>query len=132
MAQTARVRRPLTLTVALLGAGFLLGACAARPVTEMTLADTALKAAQKAKADALAPDDYRRAENFLLRAKRDYAEGYYDSARKFARDARVAAERAEYTALKKQAQLKSADPGVDGAPANGASEGGDLPPTTPE
>lgn len=120
----------LCLIVALVA----LGGCASRPVTEMTLADTALKAAQKAKADALAPDDYRRAENFLLRAKRDYAEGYFDSARKFARDARIAAERAEYTALKKQAQLKSADPGVDGGSSSSGppSEGGDLPPTTPE
>ena len=107
--------------------------CATRPVAEMTLADTALKAAQKSKADALAPDDYRRAENFLLRAKRDYAEGYYDSARKFARDARIAAERAEYTALKKQAQLKSADPGSDAAAgASGVPAEGDIPPTTPE
>ena len=108
--------------------------CATRPVTEMTLADTALKAAQKAKADALAPDDYRRAENFFLRAKRDYAEGYYDSARKFARDARIAAERAEYTALKKQAQLKSADPAADAGAAGGppAENAADLPPTTPE
>lgn len=113
--------------VLLLAAG-----CATRPVTEMTLADTALKAAQKAKADALAPDDYRRAENYYLRAKRDYAEGYYDSARKFANDARIAAERAEYTALKKQTQLKSADPGTDGAAAGTGPGGGDLPPTTPE
>jgi hypothetical protein len=99
----------------------------------MTLADTAIKAAQKAKADALAPDDYRRAENFYLRAKRDYAEGYFQSARKFARDARIAAERAEFTALKKQAQLRSTDPSADGGSASGlSSDYGGFSPTAPD
>mgnify|MGYP005860052799 CR=1 FL=1 len=117
----------------LVGCLFLLSACASRPINEMTLADTALKAAQKAKADALAPDDYRRAENFFLRAKRDYDEGYFESARKFARDARLAAERAEFTALKKQAQLKSADPGADGGSGGPySSDPGGLAPTAPE
>lgn len=107
--------------------------CASRPIDEMTLADTAIKAAQKAKADALAPDDYRRAENFYLRAKRDYAEGYFQSARKFARDARIAAERAEFTALKKQAQLRSTDPSADGGSASGlSSDYGGFSPTAPD
>jgi hypothetical protein len=58
--------------------------CQSRPVQELALADVAIKAAQKSKADALAPDAYRKAENHYLRAKKDYADGYYDSAKEYA------------------------------------------------
>lgn len=71
------------------------------------LADVAVKAAQKVKADALAPDTYRKAENFYLRAKQDYKEGYFDSSRKYADQARVLAEQAEYQSLAKQSRLGS-------------------------
>ncbi len=81
--------------------------CAHRPVDDLVLADTALKAAQKAKADALAPDFYRKAENFYLRAKKDYSEGYYDSCRKYADDARRTAEQAEYQAILKQNSVQT-------------------------
>ncbi len=81
--------------------------CSSKPVDEMILADVAVKAAQKAKADAIAVDAYRKAENFYLRAKRDYAEGYFDSARKHAIEARLFAEKAEFRALQKQGQAKA-------------------------
>jgi len=81
-------------------------ACHPRPVEDMVLADVALKAAQKVKADVLAPDVFRKAENFYLRAKKDYHEGYFDSAKKFAHEARQTAEQAEYRALVKQTELK--------------------------
>ncbi len=71
------------------------------------LADVAVKAASKAKADALAPDIYRKAENTYLRAKRDFEEGYFDSCRKFATEARVLAEKAEYEAIFKQSSTRS-------------------------
>ncbi len=80
--------------------------CSSKPVDEMILADVAVKSAQKAKADAIAVDAYRKAENFYLRAKRDYADGYFDSARKHATDARLLAEQAEYKALRKQSAAK--------------------------
>ena len=83
-----------------------LGACHPRPIEDLVLADVALKAAQKVKADALAPDLYRRAENLFLRAKKDFNEGYFDSSRKYANDARQFAEKAEYKALLKQTQMK--------------------------
>jgi hypothetical protein len=96
--------------------------CQSRPVQELALADVAIKAAQKSKADALAPDAYRKAENHYLRAKKDYADGYYDSAKEYAKKARILAEQAEYKALVKQSQVKSpADDGGGG--------GGDQPPT---
>ena len=95
--------------------------CAHRPIDELALADAALKAALKVKADAMAPDMYRKAENYYLRAKRDYSDGYYDAARKYADQARLFAEQAEYRALFKQTQLKSRpidDPAV--TPETGA------------
>ncbi|NBT57931.1 DUF4398 domain-containing protein [bacterium] len=81
-------------------------ACHPRPIDDMILADVALKAAQKVKAEVLAPDIYRRAENFYLRAKKDYNEGYFDSAKKFAHRARQTAEQAEYQSILKQTELK--------------------------
>jgi hypothetical protein len=91
--------------------GFLillgLAACHPRPIDELAIADVALKAAQKAKADALATDFFRKAENFYLRAKKDFMEGYYDSCKKFADQARLMAEKAEYRALQRQTQTKT-------------------------
>lgn len=91
---------------------FLLAACESRPVKEMALADVALRAAQKVKAESLATDDYRKAENFHLRAKKDYSDGYFDSARKHAELARIAAEKAEYNALVKQQIIKGQGEGI--------------------
>lgn len=81
--------------------------CHPRPTEELALADVALKSAQKVKAESLAPDQFRKAENFYLRAKKDYADGYFDSAKKYAEQARVMAEQAEFRALKKQTEVKN-------------------------
>lgn len=108
-----------------LGAAFAFllttASCAHRPIEELVLADVAVKAAQKVKADALAPEAYRRAENYYLRAKKDFAEGYFDSCRRFADEARVLAEQAEYRALLKQNQSK----------VRSEDEGGGQPPPPP-
>jgi hypothetical protein len=88
-------------------------ACHPRPTEELVLADVAIRAAQKVKADALAPDLFRKAENHLLRAKKDYAEGYYESCKKNATEARLSAEQAEYKAFQKQTQLKDKNPDED-------------------
>lgn len=101
----------------------LLGACASRPIEELILADVAVKAAQKVKADALAPDAFRKAENHYLRAKKDYTDGYFDSSRKFANEARLLAEQAEYKALYKQNQVRSRSTSDEDG-----SRGGDLVP----
>lgn len=95
----------------------LLG-CQSRPVVELALADVAIKAAQKSKADALAPDAYRKAENHYLRAKKDFTDGYFDSAKEYAKKARTLAEQAEYKSLLKQSQLKGPS-GDEAAPAGG-------------
>ncbi len=94
---------------------FLFG-CQHRPIQELVLADVAVKAAAKVKADALAPDMYRKAENTYLRAKRDFEEGYYDSCRKFANDARILAEKAEYASIFKQTKVRSSSPEDGEAP----------------
>jgi len=83
-----------------------LASCHPRPVEDLAIADVALKAAQKVKADSLAPDFYRKAENFYLRAKKDFTEGYYDSCKKFANQARLMAEKAEYRALQRQSNAR--------------------------
>lgn len=90
--------------------------CHPRPTEDLVLADVAVRAAQKVKADSLAPDLFRKAENHYLRAKKDYAEGYYESCKKNANDARLAAEQAEYRALRKQTQLRDRPPEEDFAP----------------
>src|SRR5688500_4965944 len=105
---------------------FALGACTHRPIEELVLADVAVKSAQKVKADALAPDAYRKAENYYLRAKKDFADGYYDSSRKYANDARLLAEQAEYRALLKQTQIKR------GGDEEGGPRAGDSLPAAPE
>jgi hypothetical protein len=111
-----------------LSVAFLCG-CHPRPTEDLVLADVALRAAQKVKADALAPDLYRKAENFFLRAKKDYGEGYYDSCRKFSNQARMLAEQAEFSALKKQSQLK--DKAVDDE-GSGAATTTLPPPPSPD
>lgn len=82
-------------------------ACQHRPIEELVLADVAVKAAQKVKADSMAPDTFRKAENYFLRSKRDYEEGYYDACIKHANEARMLAEQAEYQSLLRQSRLKN-------------------------
>lgn len=106
------MRRRVSLSAVgpgLVFAAFLLSGCESRPIKELALADVAIRSAQKVKAESLATDEFRRAENYYLRAKKDYADGYYDSSRKYAVDARLSAERAEYTALAKQQKVKARD-----------------------
>lgn len=116
--------------VGLLGM-FGLSACQSRPVVDLALADVAIKAAQKSKADALAPDAYRKAENHYLRAKKDFTDGYYDSAKNYAKKARLLAEQAEYKALFKQSQLKGPADEPSAAPSGGDAPAGGMPPSEP-
>ena len=85
----------------------LLAGCISRPVEDLIFAEVALKAAQKAKAESLAQETYRQAENYYLRAKKDYNESYFDSCKNNAHLARRLAEQAEYKSLLKQSQLKN-------------------------
>ena len=91
--------------------------CESRPVKELALADVAIRSAQKAKAESFATDEFRKAENFYLRAKKDFSDGYFDSSRKYANEARLAAERSEFKAFAKQQKIKGRE---------------DIPPATKE
>jgi hypothetical protein len=95
---------------------FFLAGCHPRPTEDLVLAEVAIRAAQKVKADSLSPDLFRKAENHYLRAKKDYAEGYYESCKNNANTARLSAEQAEYKSLQKQTQLRDRAPEDDFAP----------------
>lgn len=113
-----------TLVPAGMLVGFLVLACHPRPVDDLVLAEVAVRSAQKVKADSLSPDLFRKAENHYLRAKKDYQEGYYDSCRKNANEARMLAERAEYGALLKQTQIKDRTSEDDFLSSQPDSQGG--------
>lgn len=115
----------------LIAIAVLISACHPRPVEDMVLADVALKSAQKVKADVLAVEQFRQAENFYLRAKKDYTEGYYDSAKKFANESRMMAEQAEYRALVRQNQLKGGG-GMEPDPAPPPPSSSRWPNSAPE
>lgn len=93
----------LVLWVMLLGTG-----CAGRPpINEFTYARTALEAAKRAGAPRYAPGFWSRAEESYRRAKKYYADRYYDEALEEFENARIYAEKSENaTRLKK---FKSGD-----------------------
>jgi hypothetical protein len=70
-----------------------------RPVQEMTNAALAMRAAREAKAEALAPDLYRKAGEWYQRAKREYRYKNFREARIYTDRARFFAERAEFQSL---------------------------------
>lgn len=112
------------LSLILITGGVFFMGCHPRPTEDLALADVALRAAQKVKSDAFAPDLYRKAENYFLRAKKDYSDGYYESCRKFANDSRMLSEQAEYKSLQKQTQLKDRPAEESSAPSSDGSGGG--------
>ena len=82
----------------------LLGACsltASRPKEELSIAAAAFLAAREANAHISAPELYRKAEFYLLKARETYRKKYFDKAKDYALLARKFAEAAEFVALKK-------------------------------
>lgn len=82
----------------------LLGACsltASRPKEELSLATAAFVAAREANAHISAPELYRKAEYYLLKARDTYRKKYFDKAKDYALLAKKFAENAEFVALKK-------------------------------
>jgi len=83
---------------------FLLGACsltASRPKEELSLATAAFVAAREANAHISAPELFRKAEYYLLKARDTYRKKYFDKAKDYALLAKKFAENAEFVALKK-------------------------------
>ncbi|MEZ4814968.1 MAG: hypothetical protein R3A80_07160 [Bdellovibrionota bacterium] len=79
---------------------FILGACQTtqKPVKPMIFASSAMKAADRARAERLAPDLYRRAEVKYWAAKTDYLQRNFEAAEKNATEAKRLFERAELRA----------------------------------
>lgn len=78
----------------------LLSACQTtqKPIKPMIFASAAMKAADRARAERLAPDLYRRAEVRFWAAKTDYLQRNFESAEKNATQAKRLFERAEIKA----------------------------------
>lgn len=78
------------------------GLTVARPKLEMTYAQTAFLAAKDAGAQTLAPNLYRKAEYYYLKAKSSYRRKFFNQAQKYAELSKQFAEQAEFKAFKKK------------------------------
>lgn len=76
------------------------GIATTRPKLEMSLAQSAFLAAKEAKADELAPNLYRKAEIYYIKAKSNYRRKYFDKAKKYASLSQKFSEQAELKAVK--------------------------------
>src|SRR6185312_12007222 len=80
-----------------------LAACAltaTRPTQEMSDTGAALRAAKEVQADTLAPELYRQANEWWLKARREYKFKNFSFAKDYAAKARKFAEKAEFEAIK--------------------------------
>lgn len=85
---------------------FFLGACGlttTRPKIEMSLAQAAFMAAKEAGADVHAPNTFRKAEDYYLKAKSSYRRKYFNKAQEYALLSKKFSEQAEYQAVRKKA-----------------------------
>lgn len=83
-----------------------LGACGlttTRPKVEMSLAQAAFMAAKEAGADVHAPNVFRQAEDYYLKAKSAYRRKYFNKAQEYALLSKKFSEQAEYQAIRKKA-----------------------------
>ena len=79
------------------------GLTTTRPKVEMSLAQAAFLAAKEAQADVHAPNLYRKAEDYYLKAKSAYRRKYFNKAKEYAVLSQKYAEQAEYAANRKKA-----------------------------
>ena len=79
------------------------GLTTTRPKIEMSLAQAAFMAAKEAGADSLAPNTFRKAEDFYLKAKSAYRRKYFNKAKEYAIESQKFSEQAEYQAIRKKA-----------------------------
>ncbi len=83
------------------------GLTTTRPKLEMSLAAAAYLAAKEAKADTLAPNIFRKSEEYYLRAKSSYRRKYFNKAKQYAILSKRFAEQAEYEAVRRETLEKS-------------------------
>lgn len=79
------------------------GLTTTRPKIEMSLAQAAFLAAKEAGADIHAPNLYRSAEDYYLKAKSSYRRKYFAKAQEYALLSKKYSEQAEYSAVRKKA-----------------------------
>ncbi|MAX66413.1 MAG: hypothetical protein QF441_13630 [Bacteriovoracaceae bacterium] len=72
-----------------------------RPKQEMSYAQAALLAAKAVKAEIHASQDFRKAENYYLKAKSSYKSKYFNKAKEYAKLSQKFSERAEFQTIKK-------------------------------
>ena len=103
------INRLLKRGLILLAPFFLLSCSitAVRPSQEMSDLGVALKAAKEVNADVLAPELYRMANETSLLAHREYRFKNFEAAKKYANQARIYAERAEFESLRNGAKRES-------------------------
>ncbi|MBF0299881.1 MAG: DUF4398 domain-containing protein [Oligoflexia bacterium] len=71
-----------------------------RPKLELSMAQAAFVAAKQAKANTLAPNLYRKAEVYFLKAKSSYKRKYFSKAKQYAILSKQFSERAEFVAMR--------------------------------
>lgn len=86
----------LLLVVLLTGCGLV----ATRPKAEMAMAQAAFLAAKQVEADSKAPNLYRKAEIYYLKAKSSYRRKYFNKAKQYAELSKKFSEEAEYKAVR--------------------------------
>jgi len=79
------------------------GLATTRPKLEMSFAQAALLAAKKAKAEVYAPQDYRKAEIYYIKARSNYKRKYFNKAKQYAILSNKFSEKAEFQAIRKAA-----------------------------
>ncbi len=97
----------------------LLASCsvvAVRPKQEMSDLVAAIRAAREVKADTIAPEFFREAEEWSFKARQEYRLKNFSRAKDAATRARQAAEKAEFQALLKGAARSSLGMTVEPAP----------------
>ncbi|MFT6630250.1 MAG: hypothetical protein ACJAS4_000186 [Bacteriovoracaceae bacterium] len=77
------------------------GLTTTRPKQEMSYAQAAFLAAKEVKAEIHAPQDFRKAEIYYLKAKSSYKRKYFNKAKQYAKLSKKFSEKAEYEAIRK-------------------------------
>jgi hypothetical protein len=91
-------RGGIVFVIGLLGWGCSI--LATRPVQEMSDTAAALRAAKEVQADVLAPELFRKSNEWFFRARHEYKFKNFKLAKEYAYKARFLAEQAEFEALK--------------------------------
>ena len=72
----------------------------------MSIAAAAFLAAKEAKSDELAPNTYRKAEIYYIKAKSNYRRKYFNKAKQYAKLSRRFSEKAEVQAVLKEMETR--------------------------